>query len=140
MIIRDLKELNRLTAKITGIPIYKVQHAIKEGEFRFLKDWFKDPDLAAVSLPDFGRFELNLSALTRKLRYDILPRLRISPSEDRKQKFRELWKYRRKILEYVLSTRRKPRHNERQIRREEAAALKRGHDGANAISATALQG
>ena len=111
MIIKDLNLIYKTTAKLTGLPIYKVEHAIKEGQFRYIKDWFREPDKPAVLLPDFGRFELSLSALTRDLKYDLLPRLRINPSDDNKEKFRYLWKLRKKVLTYILDKRRKKRHD-----------------------------
>jgi len=111
MIVRDLKEIYQLTSQVTGIPIYKVTHAVRDGEFQFLKEWLADPDKPAVFFNEFGRFELYLSTITRMLKFKWIPILRETKSELAKEKFNHLWKLRKKALNYILNKRIKKRHN-----------------------------
>ena len=111
MIIHNLDEIYRLTAQLTEIPLYKVKHAIKEGEFNFLKDWLHEPEKPSVMLPEFGRFELHLSSITRLIKYKWIPILRYRQTKEGVAKFRFLWRLRKKILEHIINRRLKKRHN-----------------------------
>lgn len=94
------------------LPLYKVEHIIKEGEFRYLRNWFSNPDSkASLYISDLGRFELNLAVITRRIKQDIIPRLRANPSEENIEEFRSLWKMRKKILNFILDKRQKSRHD-----------------------------
>lgn len=125
MIYRHPKELYTLTADLTGLPIYKVKHAIEEGQFRYLKEWMKDPDRASLSLKDLGRIELSLSSITKRLKRGIIPKLRNNPTEEAKESFRRNWKLRKKILNFIISKRRTNRNEWR----EYASKVKESRQG-----------
>lgn len=109
----DTKNILKLTAKLTDNRIYVVEDVIKHGQFKYLKQWFRDPDKPAILLHNLGTFEIRLTNVVRDLRYKLLPKLRDSNSPKRKfavDKFKFLWDLKNKIYPYLKRKKRGPRN------------------------------
>tara|TARA_R110000851_G_scaffold329243_2_gene500938 strand:+ start:214 stop:594 length:381 start_codon:yes stop_codon:yes gene_type:complete len=107
MIRKDLKPLYKLTAKLTNIPIYKVESVIKDGQFKYIQSWMRDPEKPALYIRNLGTWEIKLRYVLGKLKGEYIPRLRKNPTNEHTlTKFRYWYNKRHQIINYLNSKKR----------------------------------
>jgi len=110
MIKKDIKDLIKKTSEATGVPYYMVK-AIAESQSQYLEAWFKNPDKPEVYLENLGTFYPRIGPLNAMLRKQLIPKMREGRATDHDyERFRFWWKYRKKLIEYLIS-----RHPKRKV-------------------------